>query len=284
MSGLVAASRKLGIIAGGGDAPRRLMQALEETGRPYFLICLEGHADPDLGAGKDHIRIPLGAGAKLRDGAREAGVEDIVMVGRVRRPSITELKPDWLALQKLTKIGLTMLGDDGLLQAVGKIIEEEGFRLIGAHEVFTDLLTPAGVLGQHHPDAGAWADIRRGIEVATALGQVDVGQAVVVQQGVVLGVEAIEGTDALLTRCAGLKREGEGGVLVKLCKPQQDRRFDLPALGPQTVHNAITAGLRGIAAHAGASLLIDRAQAILDADKAGVFVVGVEGEKKQTLS
>jgi hypothetical protein len=130
-------------------------------------------------------------------------------------------------------------------------------------------------LGKVTPDDQAQQDIARGLSVVKALGEADVGQAVIVQQGIVLGVEASEGTDALIARCAALKREGPGGVLVKLAKPQQDDRFDLPTIGPETIAAAAKTGLSGIAIEAGRSLVIDRDKVRQLADEAGIFVVGL---------
>ena len=138
-----------------------------------------------------------------------------------------------------------------------------------------DLLVKQGIMGKHKPDKQAKEDIRRGIEVATELGKLDVGQAVVVQQGLVLGVEGIEGTDELIRRCGGYRRKGDGGVLVKLRKPQQDMRIDLPTIGTRTVERAKEAGLRGIVVHAGNGLVVDEADVIKLADKYGLFVMGV---------
>ncbi|MBI1273912.1 MAG: DUF1009 domain-containing protein [Alphaproteobacteria bacterium] len=267
-----AVPAKLGIIAGGGDAPQRLAEALERTGRAFFLICLEGQADPALAEGRAHAWLSLGAAAKARDALREQGVGEVIMLGRVRRPSLAELKPDWLALQKLPQIGLGLMGDDGLLQAISKIFAAEGFRVVGVHEIFSDFLAPAGVYTKLQPDDQAQRDIRRGIDVARKLGEADAGQSVVVQQGIVLGLEAVEGTDALLQRAGIYKREGEGGVLVKCCKPKQDRRFDLPTVGTQTVQAAAAAGLRGIAIEAGRTLIFDREAMAAAADAAGLFV------------
>lgn len=272
---MAGATPKLGIIAGGGSAPRYLIEACQKLNRDFYLVCLEGQADKDLGQGLPHAWLPLGAAAKLKALAESEQIKEIVMIGRVRRPSLLEIKPDWLALKVLTKIGMNMLGDDALLRAIGKAMEEEGgLRVIGMQDVFKDLLTPEGVLGKVTPDEDAQKDIIRGIEVAKALGQLDVGQSVIVQQGMVLGVEAIEGTDALISRAAGLKREGEGGVLIKIAKPQQDNRYDLPTIGPDTIAAMIKAGVRGVALEAGRSLLIEREKTIASADAAGIFVVG----------
>jgi hypothetical protein len=148
--------------------------------------------------------------------------------------------------------------------------------VIGADALLGGLKPAEGCLGRHRPDAEAEADIARGVEVLAALGAADVGQAVVVQQGMVLGVEAIEGTDALIARCAGLRREGPGGVLVKLAKPGQETRADLPTIGPDTVRRAAEAGLRGIAVGADAAIVLDRDTLVRLADEAGLFVIAVK--------
>ena len=268
---------KLGIIAGGGAAPRQLIEVCQKLGREVFVVCLEGQADEGLAADVPHVWLSLGAGNALKKLVIEKQIKELAMLGRVRRPSLTELKPDMLALKILTKVGMNMLGDDALLTAVGKAIEAEtGARLIGAQEIFADFLTPPGPLTRVVPDDTARADILRGIAMAREIGRLDIGQAVVVQQGLVLGVEAIDGTDALISRSGALQRAGAKGVLVKVCKPQQDRRFDLPAIGPETVEAVAKAGLRGIAVEAGHSLLLERDKTIAAADTAGLFIVGAE--------
>ena len=266
----------LGIIAGGGSAPHHLIAACQKLAKPFYVICLEGQADKELAKDLPHIWVPLGAGEKLKKLCVEHNISDVVMIGRVRRPSLLEIKPDWLALKVLTKIGINSLGDDGLLHGIGKAIEEEcGVRVLGVQDIFTDLLTPGGDLTVIKPDEDALQDIRRGIEVAQALGRLDVGQSVIVQQGMVIGVEAIEGTDALIARSIGLKREGAGGVLIKMAKPQQDDRFDLPTIGPDTISAAVKAGLRGIALQAGRSLIVERESTIAAANQANIFIAGI---------
>ncbi len=268
---------KLGILAGGGTAPRRVMEACRAQGRDFFVVCLEGHADKDIATGAPHIWLPLGAGSKLRDVVIAEKIDEITLIGHVRRPSLWELKPDLLSMKVVAKIGMNLLGDDGLLRAVGHAIEQEcGVRVIGAHEILGGALMREGALGKIIPDADAETDIARGSEIAHLLGQADVGQSVIVQQGIVLGVEASEGTDALIARCKNLQRGGVGGVLVKRAKPQQDDRFDLPTIGSDTVTAAAQSGLRGIAAEAGRSLIIDRDKVRELADAAGIFVVGIK--------
>lgn len=266
---------KLGILAGGGTLPARIAAAVRGQGREVFVVAFEGHTDPASVEGLPHLWSRFGAAGSIIARLKDEGVGELVFAGPVRRPSFTELIPDWYTTKFLAKVGTRALGDDGLLRSVAKQLEGEGFRVVGLHELLGDLLTPPGPVGRLVPDADAERDIARAVEVARALGALDVGQGAVVQQGIVLAVEAIEGTDAMLARCAGLARPGVGGVLVKVKKPQQDRRLDLPTMGVTTVENAAKAGLRGIAIEAGGSLLVDRAAVAETADRLGLFVVGI---------
>ncbi len=249
-----------------------------ESGREVFVVAFEGAADPGPISEVPHEWVRLGAVGQTIELLHGSGARDVVLAGPVRRPSLTTLRPDGRALRLLSRLGTGGLGDDRLLSLVVSELEEEGFRVVGIDELLADLLAPPGPLGVCRPDADASEDIATAARVARALGVHDVGQAVVVQQGAVLGLEAIEGTDALLARCAGLRREGPGGVLVKVRKPNQERRADLPTIGPRTVSGCEKAGLRGIAVEAAGSLIIDRSAVVAAADAAGLFVVGIGPE------
>lgn len=267
---------KLGIIAGGGDLPGRLIQVCRDSQRDVFVVAIEGHTDPRTVEQTEHVWVRLGDASKALEPLRTAGVEELVLAGPINRPSLSELRPNLRIAGFLAKVGRRAFGDDGLLSAIiGTLEEEEGFRVVGIDEVVGDLIAEAGVYGRHQPDEAATADIERGIEVAKAIGAIDVGQSVVVQQGLVLGVEAVEGTDALLERCGPLRRQGPGGVLVKVKKPEQEHRADLPTIGLKTVRAAAEAGLQGIAVEAGGTLVLDRKALIETADEAGLFVIGV---------
>lgn len=264
----------LGIIAGGGILPAQLAASVRASGRAVFILGLDGHADAASISGFPHAFHRIGAAGQIIATLRAAGVDDLVLIGPVRRPSLLTLMPDAEGAKILARIGRSAFaGDDGLLAAVIRVLEEEGFRVRGAHEVMAGLAAPEGVLGRHAPDAAAEADIFRGAAVARLLGAADVGQAVVVQQGIVLGVEAAEGTDALLARCGALRREGPAGVLIKRAKPGQEARADLPTVGVRTVEGAAAAGLAGIAIEAGMTLLPEREATIAAADAAGLFLV-----------
>lgn len=271
--------RKLGIIAGGGSLPARLVRACRDAGRPVFVLALKDHCDAEaLGSDVDQAWIRMGeAGTGIRL-LHEAGVADLVMAGGVDRPTLAGLRPDWRTARFFARLGFKALGDDSLLSAVTKELEGEGFRIVGVHDILPDLSPEAGILGRHAPDDTAHADIVRAVAVVRALGVLDVGQGAVVQQGIVLGVEAVEGTDRLLARCADLARPGPGGVLVKLCKPGQETRVDLPTVGPNTITAAARAGLRGVAVHAGRSLLVDREATIAAADAADLFLLAIDPE------
>lgn len=266
---------KLGIVAGGGQLPRLLIDACRAKGRDFFVLGLKGQADPATVESAPHAWIRIGAAGKGFSILRDQGVKDIVMAGHLRRPSLTDLRPDMRVIRFFARLGRVGIGDDGLLRAVIDELEGEGFNVVGADELLPSLTAEEGPIGVHCPDAQAESDIARGVDVLAALGGVDVGQAVVVQQGIVLAVEAVEGTDAMIDRSAGLQRDGTGGVLVKLSKPGQDTRVDLPTIGPATVERAIAAGLRGIAIEAGATIVIDRASMVERADRAGLFLVGI---------
>ncbi len=266
---------RLGIVAGGGELPRLLVESCREEGREVFVLALEGAADAETVAGVPHAWCRIGAAATALSLLRAQKVRELVLAGSVPRPSLASLRPDWRAARLFARLGFAALGDNGLLSAVVKELESEGFRVTGAHELLEAAEMPQGPLGLFAPDARAEADIALGVSVAKALGKLDIGQAVVVAEGLVLGVEAVEGTDALIRRCGAFSREGPGGVLVKLEKPGQERRADRPTIGPKTVLAAAEAGLRGIAAEAGATLVLRRKKVIEAADKAGLFVFGV---------
>lgn len=272
-----AMGRTLGIIAGAGSLPARVAHAAVAAGRPVFIVGLEGFAEPAALAPYAHGFARIGAAGRIRELLQTHGCQDLVLIGAVRRPSIFEMRPDAEGVKILARIGkAAFAGDDGLLAAVVRVLGEEGFSVLGAQDILAEAQAPVGLLTRAAPDAQAMADIARGVAVARALGSADVGQGCVVQQGLVLAVEAIEGTDAMLARCGPLARPGPGGVLVKMAKPGQERRADLPTIGPATITAAAAAGLRGIAFEAGGALLADRAATLALADETGLFVIGID--------
>lgn len=275
---------KLGLIAGGGGLPVEIARHCERSGRPLFVIRLKGFAGTGL-APYAGAEVGLAEIGKCMKALKRAGCRSICLAGNVARPDFTSLVPDLRGLMLLPKvIAGARKGDDALLRVLVDEFEKEGFAVEGAHDVMEDLSLPAGLLGRHAPGEEDMADARHALRVARAIGALDVGQASVVANGLVLAVEAQEGTDALLARVADLPghlrgKPGAGvGVLAKAPKPIQETRVDLPTIGLATVQGVARAGLAGIAGETGRLLVLDREATIALADELGVFIVGVEPE------
>ena len=268
--------KKLGIIAGAGALPHALIEACERQHRPFFVLGLKGHANPkEYDKALPMAWVRLGAVGKAFRLMKKNEVEEIVLIGAVKRPSFVGLFPDLRGLKAIAHLKKKS-GDDSLLRGIAKEIESEGFKVVGIDEILPHLLAKEGVYTYEVPHPKDQADIKRGVEVAKLLGKADVGQSVIVQQGLVLAVEGIEGTDALIRRSADLKRRGGGGVLVKMTKPGQDRRMDLPTIGPATVQAVKNAGFVGIAVQAGGVLISQSEQTVKLANQLGIFIVGIK--------
>ncbi|MBB4192708.1 hypothetical protein GGE45_002275 [Rhizobium aethiopicum] len=282
LTGDTAAGR-LAIIAGGGLLPSYVAEAARAAGENPVIVALKDESDPRW-EGYDHAVIGIGDFAALEGLFNRYGVGRVVMSGSVRRrPEWREVRPTLRILMKVPAAIRTLLsgGDDTVLQMVIRLIEGNGRRVVGAHEIAPDLLASVGPLGAAAPGEEDRRDISQAANAAETLGRLDVGQGAVSIGGRVVALEGLEGTDEMLDRVAGLRAAGRisprrRGVLVKLCKPQQDIRADLPAIGVATILNAAKAGLAGIAIEAGRSLVLDRAAVISAADEAGLFVCGID--------
>lgn len=274
---------RLAIIAGSGKLPLFLAEAVREAGEDPFILRLKNEAD-DLWQGFDNAVIGVGDMAGLSALFRKHEITRVVMSGAVkRRPAFGEIRVNLKSLLKLPMALKTLLagGDDAVLRMVISLIEAQGCEVLGAHEILPGLLATVGPLGSVSPDADALKDIERAADAAETLGRLDVGQGAVAVGGRIVALEGVEGTDAMLARVASLRAEGRiskrrKGVLVKLCKPQQDLRADLPTIGVSTVTNAQAAGLAGIAVEAGRALVVEREAVMAAADAAGLFVVGID--------
>lgn len=276
-----APATPLAVVCGSGTVPFAVADAVRRGGRPVVLFPLRGWADAAAVAAFPHHWIGLGEFGRLCRLARSEGCRDVIMVGGVVRPSLRQLRLDWGALRQLPALARSFRGgDDHLLSGVGAMFERAGFRLLGADEAAPGITAAQGPLGRTRPTAAVADDIRRGFAVLAAMSRFDVGQAAVVAGRRVLAVEAAEGTDAMLERVAAMRASGRialpagAGVLVKAPKRGQDRRFDLPSIGPDTVMRAAGAGLAGIAVTAGATIVAEPQRLVAEADRAGLFVVG----------
>lgn len=277
------AKGRLAIIAGSGLLPSYVATAARQAGENPFIIALKDEADRSW-EGFDHAVIGVGDFAALSRIFEGNGIDRVVMSGGVRRrPEWREVRPTLRTLVKLPSTIRTLLagGDDTVLRMVITLIEENGRRVVGAHEIAPDLLASVGPLGAVRPSLDDAKDIARAAEAADALGRLDVGQGSVSVGGRIVALEGVEGTDSMLERVTELRSAGRisqrrRGVLVKLCKPQQDIRADLPSIGISTIENLQRAGLAGVAVEAGRSLILERDAVIKAADEAGIFVCGLD--------
>jgi hypothetical protein len=270
---------KLAIVAGGGDLPRRLLDACEQQNIEVFIVGFENQTDKDIYHGHMHMHTRIGAAGQIIKTLQSHDISDMVIIGDMRRPTLAELKPDMRTAKFFARLGFQAMGDNTILTALRSELEREGFKIHGVHKFVTDLLTEHGTLTKKKPNKDAMANIARGVSVSRLLGEIDVGQSVIVQEGLVLGVEAIEGTNALIERCEDYQRKGSGPILVKLCKTGQDQDLDLPTLGLKTIELAIKHGLSGIAIEAGASLMVDKDACVKMANAAKIFIIGIQPDQ-----
>jgi len=260
------------VIAGKGNLPGLVLAELGNA----KVICFEGESEPEVAA---DLLTRFGRIGQILEFLRGNNIKKIVFAGAMQRPDIKNLSPDAEGAKLLAKILAGSLfgkglGDDKLLSVITKFLEDKGFEVVGVQEVLKNILAGKGVMGKVQPDALQEEDIKTGMAVFEKIGGVDIGQSLVVEDGVVIAVEAVEGTAAMIAR-SGLLKKSYGGVLVKFKKPGQNDKVDMPSIGADTVAQAAAAGVRGIAIEAGEVLMIEKARIIEAADAAGVFVVGV---------
>jgi UDP-2,3-diacylglucosamine hydrolase len=275
----------LTIIAGGGPIPSYVASAAAKAGRPVFVVGIKGEADQAIAA-FPHEFLDWGQLGRLDEILSSRGGRDLVLVGSIRtRPDFKGISLDFATMRSLKDIlAIIIGGDNDVLSGAVRFFEKRGMRVVGAHEVATDLVVNAGPLGRARPGRAERRDADTALRAARAIGVIDAGQAAVAVNGRIVALEAAEGTDAMLERVGALKAarrikwEGRAGVLGKCAKPQQDLRVDMPTIGTRTVEAAISLGLAGIAVEAGRVMIVDRAETIRRADAAGVFVVGEESK------
>ncbi len=269
--------RKLGLVAGGGPLPARIVAERQALGEPFHVVRIIGSADETTA----HVSADdcgIGEAGKILRKLRDADCDAVCFAGIVRRPEFSSLKVDWRGAALLPKIAAAAArGDGAILDVIVETLEAENFLVVGADEAVGGLSAPAGAIGAHRPSADDLDDIAKGAALINAIGPFDVGQGAVVAHGQVLAVEAAEGTDLMLARCAELPGDNRPelrGVLVKRPKPGQELRVDLPVIGPETLRRALAAGLRGVAVEADLALLMNRDEAVHVADEAGLFLYG----------
>ena len=273
---------KIAIIAGGGKIPPALAKV-----RPKALVIgLDGQASEDDFHDNVYESVKLGAVGKLFKILKANNIEHICLIGSLTRPHISDLSLDLTATRLAAKYGfakvLSSKGDNGLLGLIRRMLEGEGYNVVGAHKLAPDLVAPIGAFGKHKPSKQARLDIERGIVAVQAIGRLDIGQSAIIQDGVVLGLEAAEGTDKLIERCSDLKKgkqDRPSGVLVKLIKPDQDPDLDMPTIGLKTLEVIYESGFEGVAVASGFTLLADKEAMLEFADSNKLFIWGIDAQR-----
>jgi len=274
----------IAVIAGGGDLPKHVVKAAQTDGHDISVIALKGFANaadfPDAKA------FGIAEFGKMTKALKKAKATHICFAGIVKRPDFKSLKPDLKAMFHMGgAVKAAKKGDDALMRYLLQLFEKEGFEVIAPQDVCQSLLLPDGILGSVALTEPHKNDAQKACEIASSIGALDIGQGAVICDGVVLAVEAQEGTDAMLRRVAELPSEIRGsiserkGVLAKMVKPTQETRVDLPTIGPATIEHAAAAGLAGIVAEGGRAFIIDRDEVIALANAAGLFIAGLPASK-----
>lgn len=267
--------RKIALIAGAGTASQEAVLFCQESGVPYLYIALQGHADPHFIPETPHFyQVPLGYVGHMLDLLKKHHVQDILFIGGVQRPSWSDLNVDAEGRRWLCEWGRRLFqGDHGILELIREKMESLGYRIVGLHQLVPRLIPETrGPLTMHHPTSEDVLDIQKGASLLEALSSFDVGQAVVVHQGMVLGIEGPEGTQNLITRSLALRAQPSGGILIKAPKTQQDRRLDLPVIGPDTAQHMADLKGTGIALQAGGVMILDQERVCAILNHAGMFL------------
>ncbi len=274
----MSVKRKIGLIAGSGDLPQTVVAQALSAGEDIFVVALKGFATPS-DFDTDAAVYGFGEIGGLIKRFKKEGCTHVSFAGKVERPEFSNIKPDLKGLSLLPKIVKAAgKGDDALLKFIISVFEKEGFEILAPQDICNSSLMERGVLGSVSPDKDMRADIDKAMHIAAVVGAEDIGQGAVVHKGLVLAVEAQEGTDNMLKRVAELPSAIRGGVLAKRLKPGQESRIDLPTIGARTIELAARAGLSGIALEAGKAFVMDREKVRALADGAGLFVIGLDND------
>jgi DUF1009 family protein len=266
--------KKVGVIAGAGYLPYHVVESCKEQKIPYTVIGLEDETTFDLF--KDNIHsFKVYAVTKIINKLKEEGVSHVVLAGKVRRADIARLLLDLKGAKLFAKIIKAGFADNNLLTVIIQFLEKEGFKIIAPEKLATDIVLSKGSLTKTKPDKASLEDIKAGMKILKGIAKFDVGQSLVIQSGLVLGVEAAEGTDELIKRCGEIKQAGHAPILLKISKPDQDKRVDLPCIGVDTIENAHQYGIQGIVAESGSTLVLDLENTLKLANKHKIFIYGM---------
>ena len=267
--------QKIGIILGSGNLPYKIVSCCKKTQKNFFLLAFYDQTPPDLVKDYPHEWVNLGEINKAFSILKAQNVTDVVFCGKINRPSFSSLKLDKRGASMMAKLALRGMGDDAVLKAIIQEIEKDGFSFLGVQEILKDLFVAEGLLTELAPSENDLNNIEKGRSVLNSLSKEDVGQGVVIQEGRIIGIEAAEGTDALIKRSYALTQTGLPPVFVKLKKLHQEDRADLPVIGTDTIMHLKEAGFAGLAIQADNTILIDKLAIIEKANALKLFIVAI---------
>lgn len=267
---------KLGLIAGGGNLPQEIIKKAKQAGLDIFVILLKNNADKNCYINCNFIEANFGEVGKILSFFKDNQVSHIIFAGSIDRPSLASIIPDWQGTKLLAKLTASKIsGDDNLLKVIGEYLESKNFKLVAAHELIPNLVeNKSKYLTKIKPDADDLQTIKYAIKTAKKLGELDIGQSVIAEDNYVIGVEAAEGTDKLISRCKELKKvkNKKSAILIKSCKPNQDLRFDMPTIGLETIKNLVANNYKGIAIEKSKLIILNKEEIIELANKENIFI------------
>jgi DUF1009 family protein len=263
---------KIAVIAGNGELPKKVINKLKKDNKEFIVISLLGAVNINDYADYENYSFYPGQMKKILSKLKECKVNKVVLAGGLKRPSIFDVRLDSLSYKILAKAVMQGLGDDALLRLIMKEIDKVGATVVGAHEICPSLTMNKGVLGKVKPSKKDSSNIDRGIKVLQATADLDIGQSIVIDEGVVIGIEAVEGTEELIKRCGKHKLSEKGGVLVKMKKSSQSDKVDMPTIGVKTIEQVYEAGFSGIAIESGNVLVINQDELIKKANELKIFI------------
>lgn len=283
--GTISCDSNIAIIAGNGVLPIFIRDELISLGHEPVLIGVDNEIAPKLAKHADAI-LTFGQVGKMFEVLKSKNVDRVIFAGGItKRPDYRKLKLDFLTIKEMPKLlKIVFGGDNSVLTKIATYFKTHNITVVGSHEIAPKLIAPKGVIVGKFSKRTAIPTIKLAVNAAKTIGSIDVGQAAIAEDGRVVALEALEGTDAMINRVASLRKSGKlnaspkMGVLAKMLKPEQDMRADLPAIGPKTVTMVAKAGLKGIVIEAGKSLILDREATIKKAEALNIFIYGYDYE------
>ena len=272
---MVQKTSKIAIVAGNGFLPVQIIEKCIDLGKPYFLLIVNDHGEEVLKKYNSDFVLHLNKIGKAIKYLKKNNIIEIIMIGAVNRPALKNMFPDLWTAKFLASISNKMLGDDKVLSNLAIALEKEGFKIIAPENILPNILSKKGVMGKISPQESHLRDIKIGFEIARNIGKYDVGQSLVIEDGLILALEAIEGTAAMINRASKYKKSQNSAILIKVLKYNQEKRIDRPTIGVKTIEQIAKSGFAGIVAEANEVLIIDYEKTIETADKNNIFIQGV---------